>query len=77
MPDRLEARLAELRQDLATGERRLRDLVTQETALRETLLRISGAIQILDELIAESAAGDDGGPLNGDAGPSGDVLTVP
>ncbi|MFD0689857.1 hypothetical protein [Actinomadura fibrosa] len=53
MPDRLETRLAELRQDFAEGERRLRDLLGRETALRETLLRISGAIQMLEELIAE------------------------
>jgi hypothetical protein len=47
---RLSARLTELRREYALGEGRLRELVQQESALRETLLRISGAIQVLEEL---------------------------
>jgi hypothetical protein len=50
--DRLQARLAELHREYATGEARLRDLTRQEVVLRETLLRISGAIQVLEELEA-------------------------
>jgi prefoldin subunit 5 len=57
MPDeRLQARLDELRREHQLGEVRLRELIQQETSLRETLLRISGAIQVLEEL---SGAGDD------------------
>jgi len=55
--DRLQARLAELRREYATGEARLRDLTRQEAVLHETLLRISGAIQVLEEL--EAGAGAD------------------
>jgi uncharacterized coiled-coil protein SlyX len=49
--DQLEARLQELDQDYAVGERRLRDLDQQQVQLRETLLRIAGAIQVLRELL--------------------------
>ena len=54
--DRLRARLAELRREYTTGEARLHDLTRQEVVLRETLLRISGAIQVLEELEADAAA---------------------
>jgi hypothetical protein len=51
--DRARARLAELRREYQEGERQLQALVQQETALRETLLRISGAVQVLTELLDE------------------------
>lgn len=49
--EKLQARLDELKQEYQLGEGRLRELLQQETALRETLLRISGAIQVLEELL--------------------------
>jgi hypothetical protein len=48
---RLRERLADLRQEQAAGHQRLRDLVQQESALRELLLRISGAVQALEEVL--------------------------
>jgi hypothetical protein len=54
--EQLEARLAELQRDFETGERRLRVLQTEETQLRETLLRIDGAITVLSELLSSSDA---------------------
>jgi hypothetical protein len=48
--DRIQARLADLRREYEVGESRLRELTQQEVGLRETLLRISGAIQVLEEL---------------------------
>jgi hypothetical protein len=54
MRERLEARLEELRQEMITGEMRLRELEAEEAGLRETLLRISGAAQVVRELLEEA-----------------------
>jgi hypothetical protein len=51
MIEELRTRLKFLKQEFVSGEEQLGDLVRRETALRETLLRISGAIQVLQELI--------------------------
>jgi predicted nuclease with TOPRIM domain len=53
--DQLEARLRELEQDYAVGERRLRQLDLEQAHLRETLLRLSGAMQVLRELLDPDA----------------------
>jgi predicted nuclease with TOPRIM domain len=49
--ERIEERLQELRQELAAGETRLRELESEAAGLRETMLRISGAAQVLHELL--------------------------
>ncbi len=49
-------RLAELQREYEVGQRRLQEIVAQEVSIRETLLRISGAIQILHELTGESGS---------------------
>ncbi|WP_328475129.1 hypothetical protein OHA21_17615 [Actinoplanes sp. NBC_00393] len=75
--DRLQARLAELRREYATGEARLRDLTRQEVVLRETLLRISGAIQVLEELgAADVAAPVSPAPAGADDGADPRILAV-
>jgi hypothetical protein len=78
--DRLKARLAELRREYATGEARLRDLTRQEVALRETLLRISGAIQVLEELEAADGPGlptpTSPAPAGADDRPEPRIMTV-
>lgn len=58
MHDAIETRLAELRAERERGEEMLADLQARAGALRETLLRISGAIQVLEELQRQEA-GDD------------------
>ena len=51
MKEQLEARLTQLRSEFETGQARLQQLTQEETRLRETLLRISGAILVLEELM--------------------------
>ena len=55
MREQMEARLVELRRDFQLGQGQLQELSRQEAALRETLLRISGAVQLLEELLGETA----------------------
>ena len=52
MKDQLERRLAALRTEYESGERALADLERREALLRDTLLRISGGIQVLEEELA-------------------------
>jgi hypothetical protein len=76
MSERVESRLAELKRDYRAGEEQLRELVQREVALRETLLRISGAIQVLEEL-REPGGARDRNPAEQEPGPNGaDPLTV-
>ena len=56
MQDQIAARLEELKQDYARGQARLQELDAQQAALRETLLRIAGAIQVLEELATSPPA---------------------
>lgn len=49
-PGKLDARLTELREEFAKGETMLTQLEEQSQELRSKLLRISGAIQVLEEL---------------------------
>jgi len=53
MRERIEARLATLRQEYAAGETQLRRQEQQINSLRETLIRISGAILVLEELLSQ------------------------
>lgn len=59
MQAQLQNRLDVLRKEFETGQGRLRELEIQEAHLRETLLRISGAIQVLEELLASTKPGED------------------
>jgi hypothetical protein len=49
----LARRLESLRQEFGKGQQQLLAIEQRRTEVRETLLRISGAIQVLEELIAE------------------------
>lgn len=55
MKDQLEARLAELRSEYDAGRGVMADLQKKQDELRTTLMRISGAIQVLEELLAAEA----------------------
>lgn len=53
MQAQLQARLEELKKEFEAGQARLRELETEQAYTRETLLRISGAIQVLEEVLAQ------------------------
>jgi len=57
--EQLQARLTLLQKEFQTGQTRLREVETQQAILRDTLLRISGAIQVLEELLAGNGAGEE------------------
>ncbi len=61
MRDKLEQRLKELKAEYETGQKMLADLEARQSELRHTLLRISGAVQVLEELLAERG-GSEAGP---------------
>ena len=46
-------RLEELRQELSKGQKHLEMLDRERQEVRDTLLRISGAIQVLEELLRQ------------------------
>lgn len=58
MRDKLTARLDLLRAEYAKGQQTLHELERQATEVRETLLRISGAVQVLQEALSEDASPD-------------------
>jgi hypothetical protein len=66
---RLERRLSELKSEYQAGQKMLVDLEARQAELRQTLLRISGAIQVLEELLAPGAPVDaQGSDPSGQAG---------
>ena len=69
MEEQVRARLADLKAEFESGQARLREVERQEAYLRETLLRISGAIQVLEELTGRAA----GAPAGAEVGVSNGV----
>lgn len=59
---RMEQRLTELKTEFESGQQMLAEFEAKQANLRETLLRISGAIQVLEELLdtAGTSPGQDG-----------------
>jgi hypothetical protein len=75
----MKQKLEELRQELAKGQRHLDLLDQQREQVRNTLLRISGAIQVLEELLqAESSPnGGEGAAVSGSrAAPAESVARI-
>jgi hypothetical protein len=59
----MEKRLLELREELDKGRKQLDHLDYQRKETRDTMLRISGAIQALEELLKEENGGHDSAPI--------------
>lgn len=53
--EQLEHRLVQLREEKQNGEQQLIQMESRMQELRSTLMRITGAIILLEELIAENA----------------------
>jgi hypothetical protein len=62
--EQLERRLAALQAEFDRGERMLADFDAQRASLRDTLLRLAGAITVLKEEL--DVAPDDGRPASAD-----------
>jgi predicted nuclease with TOPRIM domain len=54
MKEQIQERIEQLKAEYESGQKMLADLETQESNLRTTMLRISGAIQALEELLAKA-----------------------
>jgi uncharacterized membrane-anchored protein YhcB (DUF1043 family) len=54
MREQLEKRLQDLKTEFESGRKMLMELEAKQANLKETMLRISGAIQILEEELAKS-----------------------
>ncbi len=79
MQDQLQQRLNDLQAEYESGQQMLADLEARQTELRETMLRISGAIQVLEELLGPEASpeknlNDGPGIIEADAVVAADAL---
>ncbi len=54
MKEQLEQRLQALKAEFEAGQKMLADLEARQAELRQTLLRISGAIQVLEEELSKA-----------------------
>jgi len=59
MQEQLQQRLNKLQEEFSNGQRLSADLASQQSQLKESLLRISGAIQVLEEILAKECNGGD------------------
>lgn len=65
MKQQLEKRLQSLKAEYEAGQKMLVELEAKQANLRDTLLRISGAIQVLEEAISDDFEAT--APNNGEA----------
>ncbi|HBB34553.1 MAG TPA: hypothetical protein DDZ80_29860 [Cyanobacteria bacterium UBA8803] len=59
MKQQLEQRLQSLKAEFESGQKMLADLEAKQANLRDTLLRISGAIQVIEEELNTAANRED------------------
>lgn len=60
MRDKLEGRLESLKSEYESGQKMMAELEAKQSDLRDTLLRIIGAIQVLEEELAPGGDGENG-----------------
>ena len=53
MKEQLQQRLKNLKVEFESGQKMLTDMEVKQASMRNTLLRISGAIQVLEEELAK------------------------
>ncbi len=63
MRDQLERRLDDLKAEYEAGQKMLADLEGRQATLRETLLRIAGAVQVLEEELGRKDPPPDAAPV--------------
>ncbi len=71
MKEQIDKRLAELKEEFEAGQKMLAELDEKRERLKESMLRIAGAVQVLEELQCTPAAA--GGPGEPDADDAGDL----
>jgi predicted nuclease with TOPRIM domain len=59
MKEQLQQRLETLKAEFESGQKVLAELEAKQTNVRETLLRISGAIQVLEEMLASEQGSEE------------------
>ena len=72
MKERLEERLATLKAEFESGQGMLAELEAKQAHLKESMLRISGAVQVLEEELAEEARASSA--QNGQAEPEAEAV---
>ena len=58
MKQLIETRIKELQQEIESGRTALAELETRTAEVRSQMLRINGAIQVLEELLPESESSE-------------------
>lgn len=56
MKEQIEKRLTELRAEFESGQKMMTELESRMAKLRDSMLRIAGAIQMLEELLEQPAS---------------------
>jgi predicted nuclease with TOPRIM domain len=75
MKEKLQQRLQSLKSEFEDGQKILAELEAKQVSLRETLLRISGAIQVLEEVLNEASEGNGFLPESSDPDSEARVLS--
>jgi predicted nuclease with TOPRIM domain len=79
MKEKLQQRLQSLQSEFEAGQKILAELEAKQDNLRQTLLRISGAIQVLEEVLNEipKANGGSSGVSDPNSGAGAGAIAPP